>query len=213
MIPLVPAVMLHTADIAVIAVYFAAMAAFAVYFGRRNKDTEGYFLGGRHMPGWAVGLSLIGTSISSISFLALPAAAFALDWRLHRGQLRRSSSASSSRSSSSSRCSGPCLTPPPTSSSRIGWAGSAGCTAPSPSSWPRCCGWAWCSSSFRSPSRCCWTWTSPGSSCSGGCSSCSTRCSAGIEVVIWTDVVQTIVLWGGAVVVLIYRRDGTCPTG
>ena len=34
------------------------------------------------MPGWAVGLSLIGTSISSISFIALPAAAFALDWRL-----------------------------------------------------------------------------------------------------------------------------------
>ncbi len=82
MIPLVPAVMLHTADVVVIAVYFVAMAAFAVYFGRRNKDTEGYFLGGRQLPGWAVGLSLIGTSISSISFLALPAAAFALDWRL-----------------------------------------------------------------------------------------------------------------------------------
>jgi SSS family solute:Na+ symporter len=74
--------MLPAADVAVIVVYFAAMAAFAFYWGRRNKDTEGYFLGGRNVPGWAIGLSLIGTSISSISFLALPAAAFALDWRL-----------------------------------------------------------------------------------------------------------------------------------
>ena len=41
-------------DLAVIAVYFAATAAFAVWFGRRNSDTEGYFLGGRNVPGWAV---------------------------------------------------------------------------------------------------------------------------------------------------------------
>jgi SSS family solute:Na+ symporter len=76
------AAMLSPIDIGVIIVYFAAMASFAFYWGRRNKDTEGYFLGGRNVPGWAVGLSLIGTSISSVSFLALPAAAFALDWRL-----------------------------------------------------------------------------------------------------------------------------------
>ncbi|MBB6441135.1 SSS family solute:Na+ symporter [Phycisphaera mikurensis] len=69
-------------DLVVIGAYFLATAAFAVWFGRRNADTEGYFLGGRNVPGWAVGLSLIGTSISSISFIALPAAAFALDWRL-----------------------------------------------------------------------------------------------------------------------------------
>ncbi|MEL7087304.1 MAG: sodium/solute symporter [Planctomycetota bacterium] len=73
---------LRAGDLATIAVYFVLTAIFAVYWGRRNKDTEAYFLGGRSVPGWAVGLSLIGTSISSVSFLALPAAAFALDWRL-----------------------------------------------------------------------------------------------------------------------------------
>ena len=76
------AIMLAPLDVAVICLYFAAMAGFAFYWGRRNNDTEGYFLGGRSVPGWAVGLSLIGTSISSVSFLALPASAFALDWRL-----------------------------------------------------------------------------------------------------------------------------------
>lgn len=73
---------IRAADLFVVALYLVAMAAFAVIWGRRNVDTEGYFLGGRNMPGWAVGLSLIGTSISSVSFLAIPAAAFALDWRL-----------------------------------------------------------------------------------------------------------------------------------
>lgn len=69
------------ADLVVIIIYLIGTAAIGLYFSRRNGSTEEYFLGGRNIPGWAVGLSMIGTSISSITFLALPAAAFALDWR------------------------------------------------------------------------------------------------------------------------------------
>ena len=68
-------------DLAAIVLYFAAMAAMGVYFARKNKSTEEYFLGNRSFPGWAVGLSMLGTSISSVTFLALPAASFALDFR------------------------------------------------------------------------------------------------------------------------------------
>jgi SSS family solute:Na+ symporter len=57
------------------------MAGVGVFFARRNKSTEEYFLGNRSFPGWAVGLSLLGTSISSVTFLALPAAAYILDYR------------------------------------------------------------------------------------------------------------------------------------
>jgi SSS family solute:Na+ symporter len=57
------------------------MAAVGVYFATRNKSTEDYFLGSRSFPGWAIGLSMLGTSISSVTFLALPAAAFVLDYR------------------------------------------------------------------------------------------------------------------------------------
>ena len=68
-------------DIASILVFLAGMALVGVYFARKNNSTEEYFLGNRSFPGWAIGLSMLGTSISSVTFLALPAAAYALDYR------------------------------------------------------------------------------------------------------------------------------------
>ncbi|WP_269845002.1 sodium:solute symporter family transporter [Tichowtungia aerotolerans] len=46
------------------------------YFSRKNTDTDEYFLGGRSFPGWALGLSLVGTCMSSVTFLSHPADAF-----------------------------------------------------------------------------------------------------------------------------------------
>ena len=68
-------------DIAVIVLYLLGMAGLGLRFSKRNKSTEEYFLGGRSFPGWVIGLSMLGTSISSVTFLAFPAAAFTLDWR------------------------------------------------------------------------------------------------------------------------------------
>ncbi|QDU97971.1 sodium:solute symporter [Lignipirellula cremea] len=68
-------------DLLVVGCYLAAIASMGFYFSRRNQSTEEYFLGGRSFPGWAIGLSMLGTSISSVTFLAFPAAAFVLDWR------------------------------------------------------------------------------------------------------------------------------------
>ncbi|WP_302453325.1 sodium/solute symporter [Victivallis vadensis] len=73
--------MFRIADLAAIMIYFAAMALMGIYFARKNRSTEDYFLGKRAFPGWAIGLSMLGTSISSVTFLALPAAAYALDMR------------------------------------------------------------------------------------------------------------------------------------
>jgi SSS family solute:Na+ symporter len=56
------------------------MAGIAWRVRERNRTTEAYFLGARAMPGWAVGFSLAGTAISSITFLALPADAFKTAW-------------------------------------------------------------------------------------------------------------------------------------
>ncbi|MGE4489809.1 MAG: sodium:solute symporter, partial [Kiritimatiellales bacterium] len=67
-------------DIAVIAIYFIGISAFGVYFSKRNKSTEDYFLGNRSFPGWAIGLSMVGTSISSVSFLSLPGDTFKTTW-------------------------------------------------------------------------------------------------------------------------------------
>ncbi len=68
-------------DLVAVALFFIATAAMGVYFARRNESTEKYFLGGRTIPGWAIGLSMVGYSISSITFLAMPAAAYILDYR------------------------------------------------------------------------------------------------------------------------------------
>jgi solute:Na+ symporter, SSS family len=72
---------IRTADLVVIILYMLGTAGIGLYFARKNNNTDEFFLGGRNFPGWAIGLSMIGTSISSVTFLALPAAAYVLDWR------------------------------------------------------------------------------------------------------------------------------------
>ena len=63
-----------------IVLYAAAMLALGWWSMRRIKGTEGYFVGGRSVPGWAVGISMLGTAISSVTFLAFPGSAFAGNW-------------------------------------------------------------------------------------------------------------------------------------
>lgn len=67
-------------DLAVLVVYLVAMVAMGVWFGRRNKTPDQFMKAGGAIPGWAVGLSIFGTYVSSISFLALPGKAYATNW-------------------------------------------------------------------------------------------------------------------------------------
>ncbi|MEN6384824.1 MAG: sodium/solute symporter [Phycisphaerales bacterium] len=69
-------------DIIVVAFYMIGVLALGLYFTRKNKNTEEYFVAGRSYKGWVLGISMLSTTISSITFLAFPAAAFALDWRM-----------------------------------------------------------------------------------------------------------------------------------
>lgn len=71
----------RTADLVTVLIYLAVTLGFGLYVARRNTSTEAYFLGNRGFPGWAIGLSILGTSISSMTFIGMPAAAFKLDWR------------------------------------------------------------------------------------------------------------------------------------
>ncbi len=68
-------------DIAAVVGYLAIMIGVGLYFARKNTTTEAYFVGNRSFPGWVLGLSMLGTIVSSGTFLALPAAAYVLDWR------------------------------------------------------------------------------------------------------------------------------------
>ena len=69
-------------DLATIVVYLAVVAGAGLWAARKNDSTDSYFLGKKGFSGIVIALSMVGTSLSSITFLALPAAAFALDWRL-----------------------------------------------------------------------------------------------------------------------------------
>jgi SSS family transporter len=71
---------LTTLDYVAIVLYFAVLVGMGTWFARREKSTEQFFLGGRNVPWWAVGLSIFGTSLSAITYLSVPARAFATDW-------------------------------------------------------------------------------------------------------------------------------------
>lgn len=63
-------------DMAVLAAYFAVVTLMGSWFARRSGTTERYFVGGRSYAGWIIGISLFGATISSITFVAYPADAF-----------------------------------------------------------------------------------------------------------------------------------------
>lgn len=53
--------------------YFAVLAVTGVWYARREqRTTDDYFLGGRKMPAWAVGISIVATSMSAASFIGVP---------------------------------------------------------------------------------------------------------------------------------------------
>lgn len=67
-------------DIIVLAVYFLSQIAIGIYVGRKNKSTSEYFLGGKSFSGLIIGISFIGSIISSVTFMATPADAYKTAW-------------------------------------------------------------------------------------------------------------------------------------
>jgi len=67
-------------DLAIVVVYNIAILGLGFVFVRRARSSERFMTAGRSLPGWAVGLSIFGSYISSISFLANPGKAFADNW-------------------------------------------------------------------------------------------------------------------------------------
>lgn len=60
---------LEALDWIVITAYGVVLIAIGAWANRRQKTTEDYFLGGRRMAWWAVGVSLIATSFSSAALI------------------------------------------------------------------------------------------------------------------------------------------------
>ncbi|MEZ5301526.1 MAG: hypothetical protein R3F11_12885 [Verrucomicrobiales bacterium] len=71
---------LTLADLAVLIFYLGAMVGMGCWLSRRSRTTDEFIAAGRSLPGWAVGLSIFGTFVSSISFLANPGKSYSGDW-------------------------------------------------------------------------------------------------------------------------------------
>ncbi|MCC9605551.1 sodium:solute symporter [Blastopirellula sp. JC732] len=64
---------------AVLIAYLGAMVGIGGYFSRGESSSEDFFLAGGRIPWWAAGLSIYGTQLSAITFMAVPAIAFTPD--------------------------------------------------------------------------------------------------------------------------------------
>ena len=67
-------------DYAVIAAYLAAITAFGSWFARYQHTTQDYFLSGHSVPWWAVCCTVVATETSTLTFIGIPATAYAGNW-------------------------------------------------------------------------------------------------------------------------------------
>lgn len=67
-------------DIVIILVYLVAMVLVGVYFSRRNKSADEFTRAAGRIPGWAIGISIYATFLSSNTFLGVPGKAFGGNW-------------------------------------------------------------------------------------------------------------------------------------
>ena len=60
-------------DWVILGLYILSIIGMSGWIGRRQKSQEDYYLGGRTMPSWQVGLSIVATQVSAISLVGAPA--------------------------------------------------------------------------------------------------------------------------------------------
>jgi Na+/proline symporter len=58
--------------------YLAVLVSVGIYFAKREKSTDVFFLAGRRIPWWVAGLSIFGIQLSAITYLAMSARAYAM---------------------------------------------------------------------------------------------------------------------------------------
>lgn len=69
-----------TTDLLVLGVYLAGVVGFGCWFAKRSQTTREFMAAGGRLPGWAVGLSLFGTFLSSNTFIGNPGKAYSDNW-------------------------------------------------------------------------------------------------------------------------------------
>ncbi len=73
---------LHIVDYVIIAISLIAPLYISFHFAKKQTSTENYFKASGNLPAWAVGMSILATLISSITFLAYPGSGYSSNWIL-----------------------------------------------------------------------------------------------------------------------------------
>src|SRR4029079_13830993 len=67
-------------DYAVVTAYLVAITLFGSYFARFQKNTRNYFLTDQSTPWWAICFTIVATETSTLTFIGVPASAYAGNW-------------------------------------------------------------------------------------------------------------------------------------
>lgn len=67
-------------DLLIIAIYLLAMVLIGVYFSRKNTSSDAFTKAAGSIPSWAIGISLYATFLSSNTFLGVPGKAYGSNW-------------------------------------------------------------------------------------------------------------------------------------
>ncbi len=71
---------LGTIDTAILILYGLILVGMGVYFFRKTKTSEEFMVAGRSIPSWAAGIAVMSAYTSSISYIAIPGKAFDSNW-------------------------------------------------------------------------------------------------------------------------------------
>lgn len=71
---------MRATDLTVLLLYMVGVFGFGCWFARRSQTAKGFMAAGGQLAGWTVGLSIFGTYVSSIGFLGNTGKAFTDNW-------------------------------------------------------------------------------------------------------------------------------------
>jgi SSS family solute:Na+ symporter len=73
---------LHFIDYLIIVIALVTSIGIGLRFGRNQNSTAKYFVSAGTIPSWAIGMSLMATLVSSVTFLAYPGEGYSSNWIL-----------------------------------------------------------------------------------------------------------------------------------
>ncbi|TDE13795.1 sodium:solute symporter [Dyadobacter psychrotolerans] len=71
---------LPVVDLIVVIAYLAGMVGTGIYFSRKNTTSDQFTKASGKIPGWAIGISIYATFLSSNTFLGVPGKAYGSNW-------------------------------------------------------------------------------------------------------------------------------------